>query len=39
MRAEDVAEIVYSSYALSTRTVVEEILIRPQLGDINRLVK
>jgi hypothetical protein len=34
MRAEDVAEIVYSSYALSTRSVVEEILIRPQLGDI-----
>lgn len=34
MRVEDVAEIVYSSYALSTRSVVEEILIRPQLGDI-----
>lgn len=34
MRAEDVAEIVYASYALSSRSVVEEILIRPQLGDI-----
>lgn len=31
---EDVADIVYSSYSLSTRSVVEEILIRPQLGDI-----
>lgn len=34
MRAEDVAEIIYASYALSSRSVVEEILIRPQLGDI-----
>ncbi len=34
MRSEDVAEIVYASYALSSRSVVEEILIRPQLGDI-----
>lgn len=34
MRSEDVADIVYASYALSSRSVVEEILIRPQLGDI-----
>lgn len=34
MPAEDVAEIVYASYTLSSRSVVEEILIRPQLGDI-----
>jgi short-subunit dehydrogenase len=34
MKAEDVAEVIYTSYALSTRSVVEEILIRPQLGDI-----
>ncbi len=34
MKAEDVAEAVYSAYALSKHSVVEEILIRPQLGDI-----
>jgi hypothetical protein len=34
MSAEDVAETVYAAYALSQRSVVEEILIRPQLGDI-----
>jgi hypothetical protein len=34
MRVEDVAEIIYSTYELSKRTVVEEILLRPQLGDI-----
>ena len=34
MHVKDVADIVYSSYALSSRSVVEEILIRPQLGDI-----
>ncbi|MCS7004003.1 MAG: SDR family oxidoreductase [Cytophagales bacterium] len=31
---EDIAEIVYASYALSKNSVVEEIVIRPQLGDI-----
>ena len=30
----DVAESIYSVYKLSANTVVEEILIRPQLGDI-----
>ncbi len=34
MKAEDVAETVLSAYQLSNRSVVEEIVIRPQLGDI-----
>jgi short-subunit dehydrogenase len=31
---EDVAEAVFGAYSLSGRSVVEEIVIRPQLGDI-----
>lgn len=34
MAVEDVADSVYAAYALSGRSVVEEIVIRPQLGDI-----
>jgi short-subunit dehydrogenase len=34
MKPEDVAEAVFSAHSLSPRSVVEEILIRPQLGDI-----
>lgn len=34
MPIEDIAETIYAAYALSNRTVIEEILIRPQLGDI-----
>lgn len=34
MPAEDVAEIIWDSYKLSPRTVIEEILLRPQLGDL-----
>lgn len=34
IKTEDIAETVYASYILSDRTVVEEIIIRPQLGDI-----
>jgi len=34
MKPEDVAEAVFSAYSLSPNSVVEEILIRPQLGDI-----
>lgn len=34
MKSEDVAESVYTAYSLSERSVVEEILIRPQLGDL-----
>lgn len=34
MSAEDVAHAVWGGYAMSPRSVVEEIVIRPQLGDI-----
>ena len=34
MRSEDIAELVWNAFNLSDRTVVEEILVRPQLGDI-----
>jgi len=34
MKPEDVADAIYGAYSLSPRSVVEEILIRPQLGDI-----
>jgi len=34
MKAEDVAETIYAAYAISGRSVVEEVIIRPQLGDI-----
>ena len=35
MDSKDVAEAIWSTFSLSPRTVVEEILIRPQLGDID----
>lgn len=34
IRPEDVAEAVFSAFSLSPQAVVEEIIIRPQLGDI-----
>ena len=34
IKAEDVAETVYGAYALSPNSVIEELLIRPQEGDI-----
>lgn len=34
MLPQDVAEVVWTSFALSPGAVVEEILMRPQLGDI-----
>ena len=34
MKPEDVAESVWAAYNLSPQSVVEEIVIRPQLGDI-----
>jgi short-subunit dehydrogenase len=34
VKPEDVADAVFGAYALSPRAVVEEIIIRPQLGDI-----
>jgi NADP-dependent 3-hydroxy acid dehydrogenase YdfG len=34
MKAEDIADSAWMAYSLSKSAVVEEILIRPQLGDI-----
>jgi short-subunit dehydrogenase len=34
IKAEDVAMAIYNAYILSENSVVEELLIRPQLGDI-----
>lgn len=34
MKAEDIAQSLFDIYNLSDRTVVEEIILRPQLGDI-----
>lgn len=34
MKAEDIADAIFAAYALSPNTVVEEIILRPQLGDI-----
>lgn len=34
MKPEDVAEMIYASYSLSGRSVVEEMIIRPMLGDL-----
>lgn len=34
MKASDIADAIYGAYALSPNTVVEEVILRPQLGDI-----
>ena len=34
MKAEDIADLIYAAHSISARSVVEEIIIRPQLGDI-----
>lgn len=34
MKAEDIAQSVWDIYQLSPQTVVEELILRPQLGDI-----
>ena len=34
IRPDDIAETVWSAYCMSDSTVIEEIIIRPQLGDI-----
>lgn len=34
MPPEEVAQIIYDCFKLSERTVIEEILLRPQLGDL-----
>lgn len=35
MPAEDVAEMAWAAWSLSARSVVEDIVLRPQLGDIS----
>lgn len=34
IKPEDVAEVIFNAYSISDRSVVEEVIIRPQLGDI-----
>ncbi|AHM63651.1 short-chain dehydrogenase/reductase sdr [Flammeovirgaceae bacterium 311] len=34
MKSEDIADLIWATWLLSSRSVVEEILIRPQLGDL-----
>lgn len=34
MPAEDVARAFYDAYSMNRRTVIEEIILRPQLGDV-----
>ena len=34
IKPEDVAEAIWSAYSLSKNSVIEELIIRPQLGDI-----
>lgn len=34
LKVEDIADVVYSCYQLSPQAVLEEIVIRPQLGDL-----
>lgn len=34
MKAEDIADTIWSAYSLGPSAVVEEILLRPQLGDL-----
>ncbi len=34
MKSEDVGNLIFAAYTLSKNSVVEELLIRPQLGDI-----
>lgn len=35
IKSEDVAEAIYTAHHLSKNTVIEDLLLRPQLGDIN----
>jgi len=34
MKASDVAETLWSAYKLSDQAVIEELVMRPQLGDL-----
>jgi len=33
-KAEDIAEVAWSAYILSPSAVVEDVVVRPQLGDL-----
>lgn len=35
MKSEDIADLIWATWLLSSRSVVEEILLRPQLGDLD----
>ncbi len=34
MKASEVADVVWNCYQMSERTVIEEVVMRPQLGDL-----
>ena len=34
MASEDVAQVIWTAYNLPNTTVLEEIILRPQLGDL-----
>lgn len=34
IKSEDIAQAIYAAYGLSDRSVIEDLVIRPQLGDI-----
>ncbi|MCE2790555.1 MAG: SDR family oxidoreductase [Saprospiraceae bacterium] len=34
MASEDIAEMIWAAYSLSSRAVVEDLILRPQLGDL-----
>ena len=34
MEANDIAIAIWSAYSMSTQAVVEDIILRPQLGDL-----
>jgi NADP-dependent 3-hydroxy acid dehydrogenase YdfG len=34
MKAEDVAQLIWDVYHLSENTVIEEVVLRPVLGDL-----
>jgi hypothetical protein len=34
MRADDVAETIFTAFEINDRTVMEEIVLRPLLGDL-----
>jgi short-subunit dehydrogenase len=35
MKSEDIAQVIWTAYSLSGSAVMEEVLLRPQLGDIS----